>query len=279
MTQQLQPPQDPKHDPRTDSAKDRTLGLSTAQVTGSALAAMSGAFFASWLGTTGTLVGAAFGSVIATVGAAIYTHSIRRTGEAVKRTAVVVRQVPLVTAAIPRPAHARASDGPVRDPNAPSLAEESDVAPGDTDDAGDSGRPTGRRLDLPWLKVALASTAVLVAALGGISAVEAITGKPIASFLGQDDGTGTTVGRVVGSDPSTSKREQQPSEDSPATPDRTPSEEPSQEPQPQPEQSEPSVTPTVPDPTPSTEPTTPVDPEGGDAPEDGTAPEAGADQP
>ena len=60
--------------------KDRSrLGLSPAQVTGSALAAMSGAFLASWFGTTGTLVGAAVGSVVATVGAAIYTHSLRRT--------------------------------------------------------------------------------------------------------------------------------------------------------------------------------------------------------
>lgn len=268
MTQHTQPPH--------DSEKDRALGLSTAQVTGSALAAMSGAFLASWLGTTGTLVGAAVGSVIATVGAAVYTHSLRRTSEAVKRTAVVVRQAPLITAAIPRPAHGPASDGPVRDPNAPPLADESATAPEedvDSPDTADDPRGSGGRFDLPWLKVALATAAVLVAALGGITAVEAITGKPIASFLGQDDGTGTTVGRVVGSDSGTSKDEQQPTKDTPATPDSTPTEEPSHEPEPEP--TEPSVTPTVPDPTPSTDPTTPVDPEGATDPDDGSAPEAG----
>ena len=101
---------------------DRALGLSTAQVTGSALAAMSGAFFASWLGTTGTLVGAAVGSVVATVGAAIYTHSLRRTGNVVKRTAVQVRHGALTV--VPRPDPGTASAGPVRDPNAPRPSED-----------------------------------------------------------------------------------------------------------------------------------------------------------
>ena len=67
--------------PRTD----RKLELSPAQVAGSALAAVSGAFFASWAGTAGTLIGAALGSVIATVGAATYTWSLRRTRDAVRR--------------------------------------------------------------------------------------------------------------------------------------------------------------------------------------------------
>ncbi len=105
---------------------DRALGLSTAQVTGSALAAMSGAFFASWLGTTGTLVGAAVGSVVATVGAAIYTHSLRRTGNVVKRTAVQVRHGALTV--VPRPDPGTASAGPVRDPNAPRPSEETGEA-------------------------------------------------------------------------------------------------------------------------------------------------------
>ena len=72
--------------------RERRLDLSPIQITGSALAAMSGAFFASWAGTTGTIVGAAVGSVIVTVGAATYTWSLQRTRDAVKRTAAQVRQ-------------------------------------------------------------------------------------------------------------------------------------------------------------------------------------------
>lgn len=222
-----------------DEQDDRSLGLSTAQVTGSALAAMSGAFLASWLGTTGTLIGAAVASVIATVGAAIYTQSLRRTGQVVKRTAVVVRQGTLLTGAVPRPDPGVASDGPVRDPNAPSGGDPSAVESGSGEEPRDgdvaSGGGVSRFLsgarDLPWFKVTLASLAVLLAGLGGVTAVEAITGKPIASWFGRDDGTGTTVGHVVGSDNGTPKKDKAP-DNTPAPQEPQPSSEPSQEPEP-----------------------------------------------
>ena len=90
--------------------RERKLELSTTQITGSALAAMSGAFFASWAGTTGTIVGAALGSVIVTVGAATYTWSLQRTRDAVKRTAAQVRQSALASNALPR----TVTEGPMR---------------------------------------------------------------------------------------------------------------------------------------------------------------------
>ena len=62
------------------------------QVAGSALAAMSGAFLASYLGTAGTIIGAVVGSLVATVGTAAYTWWLRRTSEVVKRTATQVRE-------------------------------------------------------------------------------------------------------------------------------------------------------------------------------------------
>jgi hypothetical protein len=227
---------------------DRALGLSPAQVAGSALAAMSGAFFASWLGTTGTLIGAAVGSVVATIGAAIYTHSLRRTGTVVKRTAVQVRHGALLTGAVPRPDPGTASDGPVRDPNAPR---EGDPPVEEAADHGDKGRGrlstfVSEKLDLSWVRVALASLAVLVVALAGITVVEAITGKPIASWFGRDGGTGTTVGHVVGSDNKSSEQDKAPRKQTPVTPKPTPSESPSPEPQ----EPVPS-TPSVPTPTPS----------------------------
>jgi len=235
--------------------KDRpSLGLSPAQVTGSALAAMSGAFLASWLGTTGTLVGAAVGSVVATVGAAIYTHSLRRTSLVVKRTAVQVRHAPLLTGATPRPdTREVASDAPVPDPNAPRPGEvrtehtsvEEEARPGRFASFFAGG------LDLPWVKVALASLAVLVVALGGITAVEAITGKPLAALLGRDGGSGTTVGHVVGADHSSTHQHQSPKKRAPATQQPAPSSTPTPSQQPQPPQQAPSTPPTP-------QPSTPV---------------------
>src|SRR3954463_15440055 len=89
------------HDDTTESKdrKESSLGLTPAQVVGSALAAMSVAFFASWAGTAGTLIGAAFGSVIATVGAATYTWSLQRTSEAARRTAALVKQRAVIAGA------------------------------------------------------------------------------------------------------------------------------------------------------------------------------------
>ena len=139
--------------------RERRLELSTTQITGSALAAMSGAFFASWAGTTGTIVGAALGSVIVTVGAATYTWSLQRTRDAVRRTAAQVRQT---------------GRRPVEQPEP----------------------PRGHR---PWGKVALTSVAVMALGLGGITAIEAVTGQPVSSYTGGSGSTGTTLGNAVGS--------------------------------------------------------------------------------
>jgi hypothetical protein len=238
---------DDKHED-TNEDKSRGLGLSPAQVTGSALAAMSGAFFVSWAGTTGTLIGAAAGSVIATVGAATYTWSLRRTSAAVRRTAAQVRQAGLVTGAYPR----TVSDGPLRDDEAQQPSASAEVP------------EERRRFDLPWARVALVSLAVMVLGMAGITVVEAVTGSPIASVFGKDEGSGTTVGRVVGSDSGSSKQEKAPAKQAP-TPTPTPSEQPSQQPQ----QQEPSTTPV---PTPSPTPSVPVPPVDSQAPQpDGTA--------
>ena len=64
----------------TESAPTKGLNLGPAQVTGSALAAGTSAYAASFLGVTGTLVGAVIGSLVATVGGAVYAHSLRRAG-------------------------------------------------------------------------------------------------------------------------------------------------------------------------------------------------------
>ncbi len=228
--------------------KPPALGLSAAQVVGSALAATSVAFFASWAGTAGTLIGAAVGSVIFTVGGATYTWSLRRTSEAARRTAVLVRQRSLLTGALPR----TVVDGPLREgesgqasPLDGSSARDPIVDAGALDDP-DTGEQSRWR-DLPWAKLALASLAVMIAGMAGITVVEAVTGKPIASLFGHDSGKGTTVGHVIGND-SSSKQDDEPTDKTPVTPE--PSEAPSEQPQ-QPQDPEPSVAPT---PTPSTDP-------------------------
>jgi hypothetical protein len=72
----------------TDNDKPR-LELSLTQIVASALAAMTAAVLASYLGVAGTVIGAAVFSIIGTSGSAIYSHSIRRTKARLRRTLVM----------------------------------------------------------------------------------------------------------------------------------------------------------------------------------------------
>jgi hypothetical protein len=195
---------------------ERTLGLSAAQVAGSALAAVSGAFLASFAGTTGTVIGAAIASVVATVGAAIYTWSLRRTTVAVRKTAAQVRQTALLSGPLPR----TVAQGPLRSIKERAAGKSSARGPDDQDDSDDPKDPDDPDVDsgsedqdpdedsdedswrrsIPWGKVLVASLAITVVALAGITLVEAVTGKPISSITGGSDSQGTTVGNVTGKD-------------------------------------------------------------------------------
>lgn len=233
----------------TDEQRERALGLSPAQVAGSALAAVTAAVFASFAGTAGTIIGAALGSVVATIGAAAYTAWLRRSAEAVRRTAAQVRQQTTLTGALPR----RVGDGPLR----PGKRSRRGGDPIDDDAETDTEDGFSLKL-LPWRKIALSTVAVLVVTFGGITAVEAITGKPISALLGQNDSTGTTLGDVSRGG---AKKQQEPRQDEETrTPEPTPSSRPSdtatprseptptQDPEPS---APPAVDPTAPTPTPT----------------------------
>ncbi|GGS81381.1 hypothetical protein ACIBIZ_34120 [Nonomuraea spiralis] len=71
------------------SGKQRKLELSVPQIVGSALAALTAAVAASYLGTAGTLIGAAMMSLASTVVADVYTHYLKRTGDKVKQHTVI----------------------------------------------------------------------------------------------------------------------------------------------------------------------------------------------
>jgi hypothetical protein len=62
----------------------RNFELSVPQILGSALAAVTAAVAASFLGVAGTVIGAAVMSIGSTVGTAVYTHYLKRTGERVR---------------------------------------------------------------------------------------------------------------------------------------------------------------------------------------------------
>lgn len=208
------------------------LGISPAQLVGSALGAVSAAVATSFFGVTGTVIGAAVVSVVATVGTAAYTQSLRRGAEAVRRGTV---------------------------PAVPVLRSE-------------------RLRRLPWARLGVAAAVVLVASLGTITLIEAVSGKPMAETVGaSSSGDGTTLGELssttssgTSDDDPEPEPDAEPSDDSdPSTPpspapsdapDEQPSDQPSSEPSSEPSEepsSEPSDEPSDPETSDPTEPTEP----------------------
>jgi hypothetical protein len=214
----------------------RKLELSSTQVVGSALAAVSAAFFASWLGTAGTLIGAAVGSIVATVGSATYTWWLRRTSAVVRRTAAQVRETGMGSTVVMPGLRTRR-------PGRAGL----DDAPEDSEDEGDTGDASRWAFlrNRPWGKVVLVTAGVLLATLGSVTVVEAVIGKPISALLRGEKGSGTSLGHHTTVKTGTSVR---PTEKRTSTPSPSPSVTPSVSSTPTPSPTStpsPSVTPSV----------------------------------
>ena len=197
------PPQSPHKGP----------DISAAQVAGSALAAVSAAVVASFLGVGGTVIGAALGSIVASVGGALYSHSFKRAGDRLVETRV------LTVVTRPRAGHARPGPGDVpvideadgRDglesldevPYAESGADPSTgVELGELSASGEVVEPVRTGLLPPpggrvprWLswKAAVALTVVaFLLAIAAIEVVELVIGRPISGGSG-----GTTISHLV----------------------------------------------------------------------------------
>ncbi|MER6578334.1 hypothetical protein [Nonomuraea sp. NPDC001023] len=175
------------------TGEQRKFELSVPQILGSALAAVTAAVAASYLGVAGTVIGAAVVSVASTVASAVYTHYLKRTGDRVKQHTLSAWHEEqeegqgLLAAA----ANATPTAGEVTAANATRAAGEVTAAnatrahavQGGGDQAGgDQGRdtlvmpvavPAGRR-GLPWLKMAVAAALVFAVSMGGILAFQAL---------------------------------------------------------------------------------------------------------
>ena len=135
------------------------LQLSATQLAASALAAVTATVAASYLGVSGTVIGAAVASVVTVIGNAVYSHSLRRTGARV-RTAV------------------------------PATARWAALAPG-VPDPEPARAPIQRATSLRVLAAACAAVFVVVLIL--VTAVEVVAGAPLSDVLRGRYGAGTTV--------------------------------------------------------------------------------------
>jgi hypothetical protein len=242
------------------SLKER-LDLSFSQVLGGALAAVTSAVAASYLGVAGTLIGAALGSVIITVGTSLYKLWLKSTNERIRK--VVPVQALSHRRVLPQDER-RPSNVPGA--GAPRPADETTLLPKLTDPSGKLWSPpepappadnrwTALFRRLPWPRIAVVAAVVFVLSTGVVVAAELIGGGSLSSLLhGKPDG-GTSIGG--GHAPQQGDFDRNPSPSSPApsgSADPTPSTSPSSVPTPS---KTPSPTPSAPQSPPPT-PSSPV---------------------
>lgn len=137
------------------------MRLSIAHMAGAALAGLTAAIAASYLGVAGTVLGAAVMSVITTVGTDIYAHYLRRTSVRVKQHATTGRQ-----------------QRTARSETAASL-------------------PASPRR-LRWLRFGVAAALVFTVSFGGVLIVQVLSGQTVADQVagrtGKKDGPGRRQG-------------------------------------------------------------------------------------
>ena len=181
----------PASSAREESTREKNEGqLSALQVAAGALAAVSAAVIASFFGVAGTVIGAAVASVVSTVGAAVYTESMRRTHAGLRR---LVRSPQA-------PVHRSAGDRP---PLPAHL---------------DPRRSPPHRRWARWAMVAATAVAVFGLAMVVVTTVELIGHKPVAALVGGSDQTGgTTLGALTGTRGGDGRPQQ-----APASPSTTP---------------------------------------------------------
>jgi hypothetical protein len=155
---------------------DKPLGLSLTQIAGGALAAVTAAVAASFLGVAGTLVGAALGSVVSSVAAALYSNSLRRAATVSK--VLVVRPEGSPTG----PLEASAQD-PAAVP--PAVPREPLAGP----------IPAHWWTKVRWGPVAAVAGLLFIGAMAVVNLSELAIGHP----LGNSASSGTTLTNLGGS--------------------------------------------------------------------------------
>ncbi|MFN2562572.1 MAG: hypothetical protein ABR571_14925 [Jatrophihabitans sp.] len=163
--------------------------LSATQLVATALAAITATIAASYLGVSGTVIGAALASVVSAVGNAVYGHSLRTTSERVRVDRVFLRE-----RRQPGPAAAPAEENVIQ--NGPPMLPEPARPP-------TRSRPAAHP-QTAWRRIAIGSIASFVAVLAVVTGVEVVAGRPLSDLVRGNGGTGTSVFGTAGGPAATS---------------------------------------------------------------------------
>jgi hypothetical protein len=148
------------------------IQLSLSQIAASCLAAVSAAVLCSFFGVAGTVIGTAIASLFATIGSALYAHSLRRTKARLRRLHQAGAAAPPLT------------------------------------EVFKTTRQQGREwLDqIQWRLVAIGAAAVFVVSIGLVTIIEISAGQSFAGLFGVSHAGSrdSTLGSLVGLGPHSS---------------------------------------------------------------------------
>lgn len=176
------------------------LGIDWLKTIAGALAAVSAAVLLSTLGAAGTIIGAAVGSVVATVGGALYSQGLARSHERVALASRAARRAAIARAEVRRANRQQGDDQAVE----ADLARAEERLDEVKEDLGAVAEEPGdlswreRFVMLPWKHISLLAAGLFVATILTITVFELVAGRTVSSFTGGDGGGGTTITRIGG---------------------------------------------------------------------------------
>lgn len=171
-----------------------------------AAAAVTVAVLLSTLGAAGTLIGAALGSVVATVSTALYKQGIESSRRRMAEVqAVALQKVNLAEQDLRRAE--RRPDSPRAEQDVARARERLDEASSALDPNVEEPEPAagpaaeeapGRWAELPWRRIAIVAVAVFVLSLATISIIELLAGKSVSTITGGTDDDRTSITGIFG---------------------------------------------------------------------------------
>lgn len=203
------------------------------KVLAGALAAVTSAVLLSTLGAAGTIIGAALGSMVVTVGNALYSRGLAASKEGmVVAQTVAAKKVSRARRQVERAADE--IDDPTRAQNRlDSASRDLDAAESELEGAaGEATAPEAapwkdRLKALPWKRIALVAGGLFLASMIAITTFELVSGRAVSSYTGgssKDTRTSFSGMTGGGSDPTKDGGEDGPANDPTqgATRDSTP---------------------------------------------------------
>ena len=170
----------------------RRLEINWIQAAGGALAAVSSAVLLSTVGVAGTIIGAAIGSVIVTVGNSVYSYYLAASKERVAAAAQVAKKVAQT--------RGRTRPGATSTTEMRMPADDRDQADDELLESeahatqGTNWREIFSKLN--WKHIAVAAAGIFVLAMGAILSFELVAGHSVSSYTGgsSKDGPRTSFG-------------------------------------------------------------------------------------